>query len=168
MIPIIIIAISLFLDGLLTNILPYTVGNLSLFTPLLTLISLFSIYPFYIKQPKQYYITAIIMGIIYDLFYTNLLFFNAILFLTIAIIIKYLYKKYEVNYLTIILYTILIINTYEIIQAIIIIIFNLVPITLMSLIYKIVHSLLINIIYTEIIHFIINHLPKKYQKININ
>lgn len=168
MVSAIIIVISLILDGLLTNYLPYTVGNLSLFTPLVTLISIFLIYPFYRKREKTYYISIIITGIIYDLLYTNLLFYNAILFLLIAFITKKIYKNFEVNYFNIILYTIILITIYESTQASLIIVFNLVPMTFSKLLYKIGHSLLLNIIYAEIVYFIIEHLPKKYKKININ
>ena len=168
MISTIVIIISIILDGILSNFLPYTIGNLSYFTPLLTLVSLFLIYPFYIKKAKKYYIAALIMGLIYDLLYTNLLFYNSILFLIISILIKYLYKNFEVNYFNIILYIIVIITSYEIIQALIILSFQLVPITISKLIYKIIHSLILNIIYTEIVYFIIQKLPKKYKKININ
>ncbi len=168
MVAIIIVVISLLLDGILTNYLPYTAGNLSLLTPLLTVVSLFLIYPFYRKKEKKYYIMAFITGIIYDLFYTNLLFYNGILFVMISFFIKLTYKNFEVNYLNIILYVIALISIYETLQCLLIVIFNLVPVTLTKLVYKITHSLLLNIIYTEIIFLIINHMPNKYKKININ
>lgn len=168
MIPIIIIILSLFFDGILTNLLPYTIDSLSLFTPLLTIVSLILIYPFYQKKLNSYYLVSLITGLIYDLLYTNLLFLNSILFLFLAFIIKYLYNNLEINYLNIILYTIILIAIYESSQALLLIVFNIVPITFSKLIYKIVHSLLLNIIYTEIIYLIVSHLPKRYLKININ
>ena len=168
MLPIVIVLISLLLDGFLTNILPYTVENLSLLTPSLTLISLLLIYPFYRKKEMKYTILILITGVIYDLLYTNLLFFNAILFYIVIKVMQYIYKKYEINYFTIIINTIIAITTYEVLQVIIISIYNLYPITLYSLIYKIKSSLLLNIIYAELIYFIISIIPKKYRKININ
>lgn len=168
MLPIIIVLISLLLDGFLTNILPYTVENLSLLTPSLTLISLLLVYPFYRKKEMKYTILILITGVIYDLLYTNLLFFNAILFYIVIKVMQYIYKKYEINYFTIIINTIIAITTYEVLQVIIISIYNLYPITLYSLIYKIKSSLLLNIIYAELIYFIISIIPKKYRKININ
>ena len=102
------------------------------------------------------------------MFYTNLLFFNSILFITIGIITKYIYKNFEINYLKLIIYIILIITIYETLTGIIILIFDLVPITLERLIYKITHSILLNVIYSEIIYLIIKKLPKKYKKISIN
>lgn len=163
-----IVLLSLLLDGILTNVLPYMVGNLSFFTPLLTIISLVLIYPFYQKNTKIYYLVALITGLIYDLLYTNLLFFNSILFLFIVIIANYFYKNFEINYLNIIFYTVILISIYETCQVLILIGFHLVPVTFKKLVYKITHSLLLNIIYAEIVYWIIQHLPKKYLKININ
>lgn len=168
MLPIIIVLISLLLDGFLTNILPYTVENLSLLTPSLTLISLLLIYPFYRKKEMKYTTLILITGVIYDLLYTNLLFFNAILFYIVIRIMQYIYKNYEINYFTIIINTIIAITTYEVLQVIIISIYNLYSITLYSLVYKIKSSLLLNIIYAELIYFIISIIPRKYRKININ
>lgn len=168
MLPIIIIITSIILDGLLTNYLPYLVNDLTLFTPMLTLVTIFIIYPFYRKKIKKYYLIVFIIGITYDLLYTNLLFFNAILFLIIAYISRFIHKNYEVTYLRIIIYIPVLIIVYESLTALIILIFNLVPITFERLYYKITHSLLLNIIYVEIITLIINLLPNKFKKISIN
>lgn len=168
MIPLIIITLSLILDGILSNIFPYTVNNLSLFTPLLTLISIYLIYPFYKKKENKYILTIFLTGIIYDLLYTNLIFYNAIIFTIIGIISKYIYKHYEINYLNIIIQIIIIVTIYELLNALIIILFNLVPMSISRLFYKITHSLLLNIIYSELLLLIINILPNKYKKVNIN
>ncbi len=133
---IIILLISLILDGILTNFLPYLVGDLSIFTPLFTLTVIFLIYPLFRKKELDYFILVFITGIIYDLLYTNLLF--------------------------------LIIILYETFTGIILVIFNMVPVTISKIIYKITHSLIINIIYGELIYLIINKLPSKYKKISIN
>ena len=50
----IIVIVSLILDGILTNFLPYMVSDLSIFTPLLTVVSLVIIYPFFKKDKKKY------------------------------------------------------------------------------------------------------------------
>lgn len=168
MIPIIILIISILLDGILTNFLPFLVNDLSIFTPLLTVVSIFIIYPFYRKHEKKYFIILFILGIIYDLLYTNLLFFNGILFLGIGSLSKYLYKNYEVTPLRLIIYTIIIIVFYESLTGLILFIFRIVPVTFYKVFYKIIHSLLLNIIYIEIIYFIINLIPEKYKKISIN
>ena len=165
---IVILIISLILDGLLTNYLPYLVNDLSLFTPLLTVVTIFIIYPGFRKRERKYFITIFIVGLVYDLLYTNLLFFNALIFLVIAYLSKIIYKNYEVDCFKLIIYLIGIIISYEVLCASIFFIFDLVPITIDKLIYKITHSILLNIIYGEIIYFIMNKLLKNKKKISIN
>lgn len=166
MIKYLIIIISLILDGILSNFLP--VIDLSYFTPLLTLTSIFIVYPFYTKDEYKYYITSFIIGIIHDLLYTNLLFFNGIIFVFIALIVRIIYKNLNISLFKNILYIILIIIVYESSTALIFMMFKLVPITLNKLIYKITHSLLLNIIYGELIYLILKIIPKKYKNLKIN
>jgi len=168
MIPIIIIIITLLLDGILTNILPYTVNNLSIFTPMFTILLPIIIYPFYIKEEKKYLITLIIIGIIYDLFYTNLLFYDAIVLFIFGLIMIKLYKNIGYNYIKVLIYTLLGIILYELFNYLVIIIFNLVSINLLEVIYKITHSIILNLIYVSILYIIIKKLPKKYKKVRIN
>jgi len=168
MLKIAIIIISLILDGIFSNILPYIPGNLSIFTPLLTLVSIIIIYPLYKKKEKDDLVTCFLTGIIYDLLYTNLLFFNGLLFTLLGLIIIFSIKNFGISYIKLLLYVIAVITIYEISNALIIIIFNLVPITFNDLIYKIIHSLLLNVIYAELLLLIVNLLPKRFKKIDIN
>ncbi len=168
MIVAILLTISLLLDGILTNFLPYMPNDLSLFTPLLTVVSIFIIYPFYRKKEKNYFLYMFLLGMIYDLFYTNLLFFNGILFLIIAIISQIIHKNFEISYFKLIFYIAFIVVLYESLTGAILFIFQLVPITIPKLIYKITHSLLLNILYIEIVYLILNLIPKKYRKVSIN
>lgn len=157
----IILIISFLLDGILSNFIPYMVGDLSLFSPLLTIVSLIIIYPLFKKNNKKYYIIAFITGILYDLFYTDLLFFNAFIFLLLAFFIVLLYKFIKVNFLTIILYTLVIITLYESVVGVVMIIFNVVSISIESLLYKIENSLLLNIVYSEVGYLLIKLFTKK-------
>ena len=164
----IILLISIILDGILTNYLPYLVNDLSLFTPLLTVVSIFILYPLNRKKETKFFILMFIVGIIYDLLYTNLLFLNGLLFVLIAFISKIIYKNFETSYFKLIIYTILIIVIYESLYAGILFIYRVVPITIYKLFYKISHTLILNIIYKKLLYFIIKHLPKKYKRISIN
>lgn len=164
----IILIVSILLDGVLTNFLPYLVNDLSIFTPLLTVVSIFIIYPLNRKKETKFFILIFIVGIIYDLLYTNLLFLNGLFFVLIALLSKVIYKNFETSYFKLIIYTILIIIVYESVYAGILFIYRVVPITFYKLIYKISHTLILNIIYTEILYLIINKLPKKYKRISIN
>lgn len=164
----IIMIISFILDGVLTNFLPYMVSSLSIFTPLTTLTALVIIYPFFYHKDKKYFITAIVVGLLYDLFYTNLLFFNAILFFIMALVVTKLYRIIGDSYIRIIVNILLIIVLYELLTALIIFAFNLVPVTIERVLYKIGHSLILNLIYGEILYVIVKKLPKKYHKTSIN
>ena len=168
LVSIIIIIISFILDGVLTNFLPYGVENISLFTPLLTIVALVVIYNFFYHEEKKYYILSFIVGILYDLFYTNLLFLDGLLFLLIAFVITKIYKLVGFNYMWIALDILISIIIYECSFALVIVIFNLIPMTIYRLLYKIGHSIILNIIYGEILYFIIQLLPKKYKKVRIN
>ena len=163
---ILFIIISLLLDGIVHNLLPYI--NLSLFTPLLTLISIIIIYPLYKKKKKEYLITLFITGLLYDLLYTNQLFLNGVIFILLGLIIIYLYNKITINYLTIIIISLFIIVLYISITGILLLIFKVVPISINKLLYIIKKSLLLNLIYSEILFVIINNIPNKYKKLHIN
>lgn len=165
---ILIIGISLILDGILTNYLPFLPNDLSLFTPLLTITSLVLIYPFFRKQEKNYYISLFITGIIYDLFYTNLLFFHAVIFLLLGVIIRFIYKNYEITPIRIIIYISIIIICYEFLEGFILYIFQIVPVSIEKILYKIKHSLIINLVWGEIIYGILRIYIKKSKKISMN
>ena len=168
MIAYVIMIVSLLLDGLLSNFLPYLVGDLTYFTPLFTLVSIFIIFPFYRKKEKTYLITAFLLGFCYDLFYTNLVFFNAVLFFFIAYLSMRVQKIFPIHFFSIILYTILIVSVYEGISGGILFLYNMVPVTFSKILYKISHSILLNVIYVEVIYFILNLIPKRFKKISIN
>ena len=168
MIPTIIILLSFLLDGILTNYLPYLVNNLSWFTPLFTLVSVFLVYPFFRKQQTKYLIICFVIGIFYDLFYTNLLFMNAILFLGVGFFSKYFWKNSYIGYIRMAVSIITIIIGYELLTVALLLIGNMVPVSIEKIIYVISHSLIMNVIYSEIWLLIVNSLPKKYKKISIN
>ena len=138
-----IFIISILLDGILTNYLPFLVNDLSYLTPLLTVVSIFIIYPLNRKKELKF-------------------------FILIALVSKLIYKNFEISYIKLILYIIIIIILYESVYAGILFIYQVVPITFYKLVYKITHTLLLNIVYVEILYFIIKHIPNKYKKISIN
>ena len=152
----VLILISLLLDGILSIYLK----NNSYFLPLLTITTIYNIYPKYKKKEKNYFIMNIISGIIYDLLYTNLLFFNAILFFIIGLISKYIHKNFINNIFIQIIYIAIIIISYELLTTLILHTFKVIPITIPKIIYKITHSLLLNIIYGEILYLVLNQKHK--------
>lgn len=159
--PIIILIISFLLDGVLSNFLPYMINDLSFFTPYFTLITLIIIYPFFQKQDQKYFYLVGITGFLYDLFYTNLFFTDTIFFLLIALIIKEISKKINLNALTNLFLIILTIILYHLIFTLALYIFNVVSINIKSICYLISHSLILNLVYGELLYFICKSLPTK-------
>lgn len=155
---IILLIIALLLDGIISLYVP----NNSYLIPLITVTTIYMIYPLYKKKDKKYCIATIITGLTYDLLYTNLLFFNAILFYCIGRLTKYLYKNFNQNFIKTIIYVTIIIITYELLTSIILLIYRIVPITFIKVIYKITHSLLVNLFYASILYLILKkHKQKK-------
>lgn len=152
---ILIIISSFILDIILSNVLPFMKGDLSIFTSLFVPITIYLIYPFYKNQELRYYIESFIIGIIYDLIFTNLLFFDGVIFLIISLVSVKIYKNYIVDKYKNIMYVFLIIILYEFLVVSIFLIFNLVPISFYDFIYKILHTLLINVVYGFLLYEII-------------
>ena len=90
---IIIVIISLYLDGIVSII----ASPNSFYIPHLLLTTLFFIYPKYKNREKTYNVILIISGLLYDLLYTNLLFFHAIIFFIIGKLIMFLNKNFSQN-----------------------------------------------------------------------
>lgn len=152
---ILIIISSFILDIILSDVLPFMKGDLSIFTSLFVPITIYLIYPFYKNQELRYYIESFIIGIIYDLIFTNLLFFDGVIFLIISLVSVKIYKNFMVDKYKNIMYVFLIIILYEFLVASIFLIFNLVPISFYDFIYKISHTLLINVVYGFLLYEII-------------
>lgn len=164
-----IVVFSFLLDGILSNFLPFMVGRLSFFTPLFTVMSVFLIYPFYKKKEKhKYFLTIGIVGIIYDLAFTNLLFFHMILFLLLGLLTIFFYRYLDTNFLMILIESVLIISVYQILSSLFFILFQVVPISFDDFLYLLEHTLLINVLYGEFVFLMIKFLPKKYLGLSIN
>lgn len=145
---IILLIVALFLDGFLSIIIPLNYP----FLPLITVTTIYIIYPIFKKKQKKYLLITFMVGILYDLLYTNQLLFNAIIFTTIAYITIYFYKTYQQTKITKIIYLIMIIILYEIITASILFVFQVTSINIARIVYKILYSILLNIIYAIILN----------------
>ncbi len=156
-----IIIISFILDWIINNIVNYQYNNLSLFTPLLTIVSIFLIYPLFKKKKNNYFIVLFIIGIIYDLLFTNLIIVNRLLFLLVGYISKYIHDNYELNILTITISLIFIISIYETSLLLILVVLRIYDFSIIDLLYKISHSLLLNIIYGLVGYYLIDLNKKK-------
>ena len=81
----ILVLISLILDGIVSVYI-----NNTILIPLFTLTSLVYIYKYYEKKENIYFLIALIIGILYDSLYTDIILLNSLVFLFLAVIIKIL------------------------------------------------------------------------------
>ena len=144
--------ILLFIGLLLDGIISLLISNSSYLIPLITVTTIYMVYPLYQKKERNYTIVTLVTGLIYDLMYTDLLFFNAIIFYLIEKLSKYFHKNLNQSFIKTIIYMIIILITYELLTSVILLVYKIVPITSSKIIYKICHSLLINIIYTIVLY----------------
>jgi len=155
-ISIIYLVISFLLEGIMSNIFPSTLSNISYFTTIYIIISFVIIYP-YFDNDKKFFILIFIFGILFDILYTSTIFVNTFIFIIIGIVIKILYNILPgnvfmtniISYVGIIIYHILMITGYG--DYSIILLFNI-----------IIHSIFMTIIYTSISYFIMKFMYNKF------
>lgn len=152
---ILILIIAFYLDGLLSNM--FIVSDY--LYPLCFLLSLVLIYPSFQKSElSKYYLISLIMGLLYDIVYTNTLFINFIIFFLIAILIKNIYNLVSNNYLSLILISFLVIVIYRTLTYLILSIINYKFLSIDLLFNSFYSSIITNFIYITILYLL---LPKK-------
>ena len=129
--------ISLFLELLFNQMIPKTTFVL----PLFTLVSLL-----FIKRDHKYYIYLFILGFIYDLFFTEIIFLHSIIFLLLGVLIK-LFKRN-------IFLLIAIITIYQIVIYAIYSLLNIININTLELLFIMSHYYILNIVYYYILSII--------------
>ena len=129
--------ISLFLELLFNQMIPKTTFVL----PLFTLVSLL-----FIKRDHKYYIYLFILGFIYDLFFTEIIFLHSIIFLLLGVLIK-LFKRN-------IFLLIAIITIYQIVIYAIYSLLNIININSLELLFIMSHYYILNIVYYYILSII--------------
>lgn len=150
--------LSFLLDGIFSK---YISPN-SLFLPLFTIVSIIIIYPYFNNNKFRYFKYIAILGLLYDIGYTNLLFYNFFIFMLLGyinIFIKYLLS--ECLYTNIII-TIIIISIYRFCYFILLLLQHN-PCSFTSLFKIIYSSFLINIIYCIIIYLLSEYISNKYK-----
>lgn len=149
---------SFFLDGILSK---YISGN-SLFLPLLTIVSLVIIYPYFNNNDYRYYKYIAILGFLYDIAYMNTVFYNFFIFIILGFINVFI-KYYVSDRLHInVLITVLLIVVYRFINyAFINIIGN--NLKFSYFFESVYSSLILNIFYCISIYLITDWYSKKYK-----
>lgn len=153
---IIILLISFYLEGVVSNIL-----NISFLIPSFTVISLMIIYPYLYNLKKDYYKICFIIGLLYDIAYTDTIFLNAFIFLLIGFIISKVNNIVTNNIFNMIPLSILVIILYRTITYTILLFTNYSILSINDLFNSIINSLLLNIIYGILLYKIADIIGKR-------
>lgn len=145
-----IIILSFFLDGICSNLL--LVSNLCY--PLFSLLCLIVIYPYYRKKEiNKFYITGFIIGLVYDIVYTNTLFLNACFFLAISFFTKQLYDLLKISVYSTVCISLFIIICYRLFIYLILLFTRCLDFNI-DILYKSIYcSLLINLVYILLFYY---------------
>lgn len=154
-----IVVASLLLESILTN----AVALNSVLLPLFSVVSLVIIYPYFNNKDSHYLWFCTIIGLVYDIAFTNTLFLNASLFLVIGIILKKINTTFSNNHLNVSFITGFIIIFYRIVTYIILLIVNYLDFDGIFLLNGIINSLVLNILYAIAIYSLADYYSHKYK-----
>ena len=155
---ILIIILSFILEGIFTNLFSFN----SLFLPLFSITSLVITYSYFNKEKKYSFILiSIIIGILYDISYTDSLFINTFTF-TICCLLIVLIDNYISNgFINKMCINIIIIIMFKVISYLLLFVFGFIKFNQNILIKGIYSSLILNIIYGVILYFICDKISNK-------
>ena len=149
------VIISFLLYSIISNLIPFNLIDPSWFKTIYSIISLVILYNYFDNQ-KKYLSIVIILGIFFDIVYTNTFILNVIVFLIIYLILSRLDYVITTNIFTINLKSIVCISSYHILTYIILLLsnYNNYSIKLLGLI--LLRSIIMTIIYTSISYLLMN------------
>lgn len=153
--------ISFLLDGLLSNYMSINIIDPSYFRTIYSIISLVIIYNYFDNNTK-YLKILLILGIIFDIVYTNTFLLNVVIFLIIYLVIKKINIFIPNNIFTINLKCLLLITIYHFLSYIILLLANYQNYSIKLLLLILSRSVIMTIIYTTISYLL---LKKIYFKI---
>lgn len=145
-----ILLISFLMDGIVSN---YVHLN-GFLVPLFSLIGLIVSYDFFTLDREEFYKYAFILGLCYDLIYTDTFVFYAFLFSLMAFIIIQISKVLTNNYFGLIVLSLICIIIFRSVTYLLLVITGNVIFDINILFKGIYNSILINIIYGIIVKFI--------------
>ena len=139
-IELIISILLVILDGIIVYYIPSYFNNISYLYPMLTI----SFIPFLIRKKKHNIYLIIIIGLLYDLLYSNIFLYNVFIFCLLAYINNLISHYFKDSLLLFVSLGIINIVIYDTITFILVMITSYQTITLNDLLYKIENSILLN------------------------
>lgn len=154
----IVVIISFLIEGVLSK---YISIDSLLFEYLFTLISLIIVYPYFHNNENKYFKLSFLIGLLYDIVYTNTIFFNAFVFFIIAFIIKKINSFISNNSVNVAIISFIVIIFYRTIIYILLCLIGYLNFQIKDLLYSIVSSLILNMLYSIILYLITDYISKK-------
>ena len=147
--------VIIFLSFILDNVISLFINKNSIFFPLFTLLSLIIIFSYNLKDYK-YFLLSSVVGLIYDVMFTETLFLNSSIFLLFSLGIYLIFTKINYNLINIIFVSLLLIVSYRVITYCLFLLDFSVPFNVILLLRGIYSSIIINIGYVILLYFIKN------------
>lgn len=159
---IIVLILSCFVQGMISNYLGYTYLDLSIFSTIYILIALLVIKP-YFENEQKYFILLIIFGLLMDIVYTNTFILNTCLFIVIYYFTKFFHFFFPYNYMTINISNLLSIFIYHIITFLFLWLLRYDHYSLGMLLKILTHSIIMTLFYTSLVYEVVYLIQKKFQ-----
>lgn len=157
---ILILLISFILEGMISSLFsPF--GNI--FIPLFSIISLVIIYPFFNNNNSNFLKTSFIIGVFYDLVYTDTLILNAFVFLVVGYLIKYINKRLTNNVFNVIIMSVFSVVSYRVLTYVVLVFVDYLKWDFNRLLESIYSSLILNIIYGVLMYLVADYFSRKYR-----
>lgn len=160
-ISIILLTISFLLQGIISNIINYIPGSISMLYTIYILITLMLLYPHY-ENKNKFLLLLIIFGLLTDLVYSNTLIFNTCLFFVIYKTNQTFHFFLPYNLLTINISNLLGVYLYHLITFLFLVLLNFDNYNLTLLLNILLNSSIMTIIYTSFTYYIINYFKQKF------
>lgn len=151
---------------LLTTIISFILdsigSNLKIGLPLFTVISLIISYPYFKKETPNFIRLCGVVGLLYDVVYTDTFFLNMVVFLLVGLIIIYINERMVNNLINVLITTLIVIISYRFFTYIILLLTGYLKITSGLLVVSVQNSLLINLIYVTILYLITDYFHRQH------
>lgn len=157
------IYIILVISGLLDYLFLSFIKINSILFPLCSLMALIIVYPFFKKrQFNQFLVVCSVLGVVYDVVFTDMLLLNVGIFLLVGLIIKLIFKTIPNNLLSCLLAGLITIVFYRTATYIVLSLAGYVDFSCIDLFCGIYSSLIVNIGYIIIFHLLSLFFAKKH------
>lgn len=159
-----IIAISI-ISFILDGIVSHFVSMNSFFLPLLTIVSIILIFPYFQNNRYRYLKYCAILGLLYDIAYANTIFFHFFIFMILGMVIIIWFYFLSNTWYTNLWLSLIIIVLYRVITYLFFALFQNIPFSFSLLGRGIYSSILLNVVYCFLVYLVTYSYRKKH-KIN--